>query len=253
MGESKLKLTKREEMLLSCAGIQTMTGRVQVRWDAKSTATPMGQLAYFIEFLTLMGLWSRWLESCPLRYASPNAPTKVEVMGTWLLSILSGHKRYFHVTAIRCDGVNPELLGMGKVISEDALRNALKRIPETEGTVWLDAHLSGQQRERRQAQERKNPQRQCLGQRLLCEFAQAAAHSRCALKDKFAALNSRKGHKKSIVALAHKILRTLFAMLKNNMPYRDKVVDYVALSVKRNAPRWIKMLVKHGFMPAAAA
>ena len=89
--------------------------------------------------------------------------------------------------------------------------------------------------------------------RLLCEFAQAAARSRCALKDKFAALSVRKGHKKSIVALAHKMLRILFAMLKNNTPYRDKVVDYEALSVQRNAPRWIKMLVKHGFMPATSA
>lgn len=89
--------------------------------------------------------------------------------------------------------------------------------------------------------------------RLLCEFAQAAARSRCALKDKFAALSLRKGHKKSIVALAHKMLRTLFAMLKNNTPYRDKVVDYEALSVQRNAPRWIKMLVKHGLMPATSA
>ena len=88
--------------------------------------------------------------------------------------------------------------------------------------------------------------------RLLCEFAQAAARSRCALKDKFAALSIRKGHKKSIVALAHKMLRIIFAMLKNNTPYRDKVVDYEALSVQRNAPRWIKMLVKHGFMPASA-
>ena len=33
--------------------------------------------------------------------------------------------------------------------------------------------------------------------RLLCEFAQAASRSRCALKDKFAALSIRKGHKKS--------------------------------------------------------
>ena len=88
--------------------------------------------------------------------------------------------------------------------------------------------------------------------RLLCEFAQAAARSRCALKDKFAALSIRKGHKKSIVALAHKMLRIIFAMLKNNTPYRDKVVDYEALSVQRNAPRWIKMLIKHGFMPTTA-
>ncbi len=103
----------------------------------------MGQLAYFIEFLNLSGLWSRWLESAPLSYdASGNAPSKAEVLGTWTLSVLAGHRRYSHVTAIRCDGVNPGLLGMDKVISEDALRNALKRIPEAQGCAWLDGHLS---------------------------------------------------------------------------------------------------------------
>jgi len=88
--------------------------------------------------------------------------------------------------------------------------------------------------------------------RLLCEFAQAAARSRCALKDKFAALSIRKGHKKSIVALAHKMLRIIHAMLTNSTPYQDRTVDYEALIVQRNAPRWIKMLAKHGYLPAAA-
>jgi hypothetical protein len=119
-----------------------MAGRVQVRWETGSAATPMGQLAYFIEFLNLTRLWSRWLESCPLAYTSPNAPSKAEVLGAWLPSMLAEHRRYSHVTAIRCDGINPGLLGMRKVISEDALRNALKRIPEAEGTAWLDTHLT---------------------------------------------------------------------------------------------------------------
>jgi len=141
MGESKLKLVQQDARVLACAGVQTMAGRVQVRWETESAATPMGQLAYFIEFLNLTGLWSRWLESCPLVYASPNAPSKAEVLGTWLLSMLAGHRRYSHVTAIRCDGINPGLLGMRKVISEDALRTALKRIPEAEGIGWLDTHL----------------------------------------------------------------------------------------------------------------
>ena len=88
MGESKLKRAKHEEMLMSCAGVETAGGRVQVRWESDSAATPMGQLAYFIEFLTLTGLWSRWQESCPLTYVSPNAPTKAEVLGTWMLSVL---------------------------------------------------------------------------------------------------------------------------------------------------------------------
>ena len=142
MGESKLKQVKGKETLMSCAGVQTVAGRVQVRWENKSAATPMGQLAYFIEFLTLTGLWSRWRESCPLTYSSPNAPGKADVLGTWMLSVLDGHKRYSHVTAIRCDGVNPGLMGMNKVISEDAMRGALKRIPEAEGCAWLDQHLS---------------------------------------------------------------------------------------------------------------
>lgn len=89
--------------------------------------------------------------------------------------------------------------------------------------------------------------------RLLCEFAQAAARTRCALKAKFDALTIRKGHKKSVVALAHKMLRTIYAMLTNGSHYQDKEVDYEALNVQRNAPRWIKMLRKHGFIATPAA
>jgi transposase len=89
--------------------------------------------------------------------------------------------------------------------------------------------------------------------RLLCEFAQAAARTRCALKAKFDALAIRKGRKKSVVALAHKMLRTVYAMLANGTHYQDKEVNYEALNVQRNAPRWIKMLRKHGFIAASAA
>lgn len=89
--------------------------------------------------------------------------------------------------------------------------------------------------------------------RLLCEFAQAAARTRCALKAKFQSLTVRKGHKKSVVALGHKMLRIIYAMLASGAPYQDRSVDYEAISVARNAPRWIKMLRKHGFMPQPTA
>lgn len=88
--------------------------------------------------------------------------------------------------------------------------------------------------------------------RLLCEFAQAAGRSRCAFKDKFQSLKVRKGHKRSVVALAHKMLRTIYAMLSKKTHYVDKTVDYEAMMVARNAPRWLKMLTKHGFVPATA-
>jgi transposase len=89
--------------------------------------------------------------------------------------------------------------------------------------------------------------------RLLCEFAQAAARTRCAFKDKFDSLSIRKGRKKSIIALAHKMLRTIYAMLAHGTHYQDRSVDYEALSVARNAPRWMKMLRKHGFIAESAA
>ena len=82
-----------------------------------------------------------WIKSCPLSYASHNAPEKRDVLGTWLLSILSGHKRCAHVTTIRGDGVNPGLLGMRKVVSEDSLRRGLASIDEAEGLGWVDAQL----------------------------------------------------------------------------------------------------------------
>jgi transposase len=76
--------------------------------------------------------------------------------------------------------------------------------------------------------------------RLLCDFAQATTPSRCTVKDTFTALTIRKGHKKSIDALAHIMLRITYAMLNQHTPCRDLAVDYEGLTVQRNAPRWIK-------------
>lgn len=86
--------------------------------------------------------------------------------------------------------------------------------------------------------------------RLLCEFAHAASRTTSIFKSKFQALIIRRGHKRSIVALAHKLLRTMFFMLKRGEYYRDSATDYEALSVQRNAPRWIKALTKFGFISA---
>jgi hypothetical protein len=66
-------------------------------------------------------------------------------------------------------------------------------------------------------------------------------------------LKIRKGHKKAIVALGHKLLRLIYAILSRHTPYQDRTVDYEALMVQRNAPRWIKMLKKHGFITPATA
>ena len=103
--------------------------------------TPLGQLPFFIDFLKTAGLFDALVADCPLRYLSPNAPSKRDVLGTAMLSMLAGHKRYAHIAALRCDAVLPELLGMRKIVSEDAIRRAFKAIDETGGAVWLRRHL----------------------------------------------------------------------------------------------------------------
>lgn len=88
--------------------------------------------------------------------------------------------------------------------------------------------------------------------RLLCEFAHAASRTHCALQSKFQTLVVRRGRKRAIIGLAHKMLRIIFCMLSRGQPYRDSAIDYEALVVKRNAPRWIKALTRFGFLPAPA-
>jgi hypothetical protein len=64
-----------------------------------------------------------------------------DVLGTLTLSILAGHKRYAHITALRSDGVLPELLGMRKIVSEDSARRAAKALDEQRGLEWLARHI----------------------------------------------------------------------------------------------------------------
>jgi hypothetical protein len=74
--------------------VQTLGGRMHGRWDDTAQATPHGQLVFFAEFLATAGLFDRWVQSCPLSYTSPNASSKREVLGTLMLGILAGSRRY---------------------------------------------------------------------------------------------------------------------------------------------------------------
>ena len=121
--------------------IETLGGRVHVRLDEQTQVTSLGQLAFFAEYLNTTGVFQAWEDDCPLRYTSPNASRVRDVLGTWVLSVLSGHRRYAHITALRGDGVSAQVLGMKRVVSEDALRRALSRMAAADADVWLQAHL----------------------------------------------------------------------------------------------------------------
>lgn len=108
--------------------VATPGGRFHVRWDEGGSATALGQLPFFAEFLEVSGLFTRWVDGCPMDYTSPNAPKVVDVLGSWLLSILDGQRRYAHVAGLRGDEVAPQILGMNKIISDERLRRALAHL-----------------------------------------------------------------------------------------------------------------------------
>ena len=121
--------------------LDTFDGRVHVDWDLDRPCTPMGQAAYFIDFLKTSGRFEYLVDGCPLTRSSPNASSNRDVCGTWMLSVLAGHSRYAHVATLRGDPVLPELLGMNKIVSEDALRRALSAMPEETAKAWLERNL----------------------------------------------------------------------------------------------------------------
>ena len=84
---------------------------------------------------------------------------------------------------------------------------------------------------------------------ILCECANAARMTKSSLAAKYKSLMVRKTHKKSIVAIAHKMIRLIYLMLTRKEPYRDPMVDYDAMSAKKNAPRWIRQLKLIGQWP----
>jgi hypothetical protein len=121
--------------------LDTFAGKIHVKWSPEASVSSLGLMPFFIEFLKTSGLFDQWVEDCPLRYTSANAPEKRDVLGTLVLSVLAGHWRYAHINAIRGDGINPELLGMTAVASEDSVRRGMKAMDEAASGQWMKKHL----------------------------------------------------------------------------------------------------------------
>jgi hypothetical protein len=92
-----------QQQELEAMRLDTPGGRIHVRWDEGGGATPSGQLVFFAECLEVTGLFSRWVEGCPLNYTSPNAARAKDLLGTWMLSTLDGQNRYAHVAALNLE------------------------------------------------------------------------------------------------------------------------------------------------------
>ena len=121
--------------------VQTMGGRMHVRWDHGAQATPHGQIVYFAEFLATAGIFDNWVKTCPLHYTSPNASSVRDVLGTLMLGVLSGSRRYAHLASIRGDQVAAQALGLSKIVSEDSVRRALCAMEPEAAQKWMHRAL----------------------------------------------------------------------------------------------------------------
>lgn len=79
--------------------LDTPGGRFHAEWDDQAPVTREGQLIFFFQFLQAGARWQEFLRECPLHYHGNRGSGADHIMGTILLSVLSGHWRYALVNA----------------------------------------------------------------------------------------------------------------------------------------------------------
>jgi len=126
--------------------VHTPGGVFHVHYDTEAEVSHLGGVVPLAQFLQASGLFSDWVADSPLSYASNRALGVVDILGTQVLSMICGHYRFAHITALRGDTVTPRLLGMRQVASEDAVRRAMKRlVQDAKGHAatmsWLRRHM----------------------------------------------------------------------------------------------------------------
>ena len=77
-GEPEFTLKK---SVISALIADTFNGKIHIEWDPQAQVTTLGQLAFFIQYLKMGHRFMPWVDDCPLRYTSPNAPKKINVLG----------------------------------------------------------------------------------------------------------------------------------------------------------------------------
>ena len=121
--------------------VETKNGPIYWQYDEQAPMTLQGFLPFFSQYLETSGIFESWVKDCPLNYTSNNAPAKKDVLGTALLSVLSGHTRYAHTSSLYGDSVAAEILGINKIVSHDSLMRGLAKLEETEAIKWQQNHL----------------------------------------------------------------------------------------------------------------
>ena len=117
--------------------IDTLGGRMHLRWDEQVEMSTNAHHVLFSEFLRVSGLFDHLVETAPLVYTSNNAPEKRNVIGTAALCILDGAKRFRHFDSLFGDTISAELFGMSKTQSCDSVRRGLLGMNPEAALKWV--------------------------------------------------------------------------------------------------------------------
>lgn len=117
--------------------VSTMGGNMRLRWDNKVEMSSNAHHVLFSSFLKQNGLFDHLVETAPLEYTSNNRPDKRNVIGTAVLGILDGAKRFRHFDSLTGDGVSAEVFGLSKLMSCDSVRRGMLKIDAKKGLLWI--------------------------------------------------------------------------------------------------------------------
>ena len=101
--------------------------------------TPFGGVVPWAAFQKRSGVLEGLAATCPVKRTSPNAAPVYDILTSFGLTVLCDGRRFAHVQRLREDPTLDEVLGLGKVVSDDTLRRFMASVPEAEGASWVAA------------------------------------------------------------------------------------------------------------------
>jgi hypothetical protein len=88
--------------------------------------SPFGGMAVFVSFLGKIGFAEAVRKHVPIRWKSPNHIDPTSTFTAFLISVLSGARRFAHASLLRRDRALHALLGMVRFPTDDTVRNLFR-------------------------------------------------------------------------------------------------------------------------------
>jgi hypothetical protein len=107
--------------------------------DTQRAVTPYGGLAVFVEYLRKLEYTEAICRFIPIQFTSPNAIDPAETFTAFLISVLSGARRFAHAGLLRFDKALHCLLGILRFPTDDTIRNLFKRFSQAKVTEFYSS------------------------------------------------------------------------------------------------------------------